>query len=74
MRGPMVVVNSSTNFLQTVALIMVGHLCKLAQSSTGVAMSICAVTGFCVIVSDYITTAEHYRVTASISSVRFIYF
>ncbi|XP_054810646.1 protein DETOXIFICATION 14-like isoform X2 [Prosopis cineraria] len=46
--GPMVVVNSSTFFLQTIALMMVGHLGKLAQSSTGVAISLCAVTGFSV--------------------------
>ncbi|XP_028757814.1 protein DETOXIFICATION 14-like [Neltuma alba] len=47
--GPMVAVNSSTFFLQTIALMMVGHLGKLAQSSTGVAISLCAVTGFSVI-------------------------
>ncbi|KAI9120162.1 hypothetical protein K1719_008810 [Acacia pycnantha] len=46
---PMVAVNCSTFFLQTIALIMVGHLGKLAQSSTGVAISLCAVTGFSVI-------------------------
>ncbi|XP_054809892.1 protein DETOXIFICATION 14-like [Prosopis cineraria] len=47
--GPMVAVNYSTFFLQTVALMMVGHLGKLAQSSTGLAISLCAVTGFSVI-------------------------
>ncbi|XP_028757800.1 protein DETOXIFICATION 14-like [Neltuma alba] len=47
--GPMVAVNYSTFFLQTIALMMVGHLGKLAQSSTGVAISLCAVTGFSVI-------------------------
>ena len=49
--GPMVVVNASTFFLQTITLMMVGHLGKLDQSSTGVAISLCAVTGFSVIVS-----------------------
>ncbi|XP_028779669.1 protein DETOXIFICATION 14-like [Neltuma alba] len=47
--GPMVAVNASTFFLQTIALMMAGHLGKLAQSSTGVAISLCAVTGFSVI-------------------------
>ncbi|XP_028757798.1 protein DETOXIFICATION 14-like [Neltuma alba] len=47
--GPMVAVNYSTFFLQTIALMMVGHLGKLAQSSSGVAISLCAVTGFRVI-------------------------
>ncbi|KAI9120242.1 hypothetical protein K1719_008890 [Acacia pycnantha] len=47
--APMVAVNCSTFFLQTIALMMVGHLGKLAQSSTGVAISLCAVTGFSVI-------------------------
>ncbi|KAI9077027.1 hypothetical protein K1719_041011 [Acacia pycnantha] len=47
--GPMVVVNASTFFLQTITLMMVGHLGKLAQSSTGIAISLCAVTGFSVI-------------------------
>ncbi|KAI9077030.1 hypothetical protein K1719_041014 [Acacia pycnantha] len=46
---PMVIVNASTFFLQTITLMMVGHLGKLAQSSTGVAISLCAVTGFSVI-------------------------
>ena len=50
--GPMVVVNASTFFLQTITLMMVGHLGKLAQSSTGIAISLCAVTGFSVIVSN----------------------
>ncbi|KAI9120167.1 hypothetical protein K1719_008815 [Acacia pycnantha] len=48
---PMVIVNASTFFLQTITLMMVGHLGKLAQSSTGVSISLCAVTGFSVIVS-----------------------
>ncbi|XP_028779695.1 protein DETOXIFICATION 14-like [Neltuma alba] len=47
--GPMVTVNASTFFLQTITLMMVGHLGKLAQSSTGIAISLCAVTGFSVI-------------------------
>ncbi|KAI9120252.1 hypothetical protein K1719_008900 [Acacia pycnantha] len=46
--APMVALNSSTFFLQTIALMMVGHLGKLAQSSS-VAISLCAVTGFSVI-------------------------
>ncbi|KAI9120207.1 hypothetical protein K1719_008855 [Acacia pycnantha] len=46
---PMVIVNASTFFLQTITLMMVGHLGKLAQSNTGVAISLCAVTGFSVI-------------------------
>ncbi|KAI9120195.1 hypothetical protein K1719_008843 [Acacia pycnantha] len=44
--GPMVAVNSSTFFLQTISLMMVGHLGELAQSSTAVSISLCGVTGF----------------------------
>lgn len=51
---PMVIVNASTFFLQTITLMMVGHLGKLAQSSTGVSISLCAVTGFSVIVSPFL--------------------
>ncbi|KAI9120171.1 hypothetical protein K1719_008819 [Acacia pycnantha] len=47
--GPMVAVNYSTYFLQTISLMMVGHLGELAQSSTAVSISLCAVTGFSVI-------------------------
>ncbi|XP_054810338.1 protein DETOXIFICATION 14-like isoform X2 [Prosopis cineraria] len=45
----MVAVNASTFFLQTISLMMVGHLGKLAQSGTGIATSLCAVIGFSVI-------------------------
>ncbi|KAF7808810.1 protein DETOXIFICATION 14-like [Senna tora] len=47
--APMVAVNWSTFFLQTISLMMVGHLGKLAQSSTAIAMSLCSVSGFSVI-------------------------
>ncbi|WVY96507.1 hypothetical protein V8G54_028658 [Vigna mungo] len=47
--GPMVTVTLSQYFLQMISLMMVGHLGKLALSSTAIAISICAVSGFSVI-------------------------
>ncbi|XP_027367080.1 protein DETOXIFICATION 14-like [Abrus precatorius] len=47
--GPMITVNLSLYFLQIVSLMMVGHLGKLALSSTAIAISIGAVSGFSVI-------------------------
>ncbi|XP_029128892.1 protein DETOXIFICATION 14-like isoform X2 [Cajanus cajan] len=47
--APMITVTLSQYFLQTIAMMMVGHLGKLALSSTAIAISLCAVTGFSVI-------------------------
>ncbi|XP_020222939.1 protein DETOXIFICATION 14 [Cajanus cajan] len=44
--GPMIAVTLSQYFLQIIAMMMVGHLGKLALSSTAIAISLCAVTGF----------------------------
>ncbi|KAL5761147.1 hypothetical protein ACOSQ2_019985 [Xanthoceras sorbifolium] len=44
--APMVVVNLSLYFLQIISVMMVGHLSELSLSSTAIAMSFCAVTGF----------------------------
>ncbi|KAF8040332.1 hypothetical protein BT93_B2538 [Corymbia citriodora subsp. variegata] len=44
--GPMVAVNLSQYFLQIVSVMMVGHLGELSLSSTAIAISFCAVTGF----------------------------
>ncbi|KAJ0095829.1 hypothetical protein Patl1_15213 [Pistacia atlantica] len=44
--GPMVAVNLSQYFLQIISVMMVGHLGELSLSSTAVAISFCAVTGF----------------------------
>ncbi|KAJ0095834.1 hypothetical protein Patl1_15214 [Pistacia atlantica] len=44
--GPMVAVNLSQYFLQVISVMMVGHLGELSLSSTAVAISFCAVTGF----------------------------
>lgn len=46
MAGPMVAVNLSQYFLQIVSVMMVGHLGELSLSSTAIAISFCAVTGF----------------------------
>ncbi|MED6127635.1 Protein DETOXIFICATION 14 [Stylosanthes scabra] len=46
---PMITVNLSTYFLQIISMMMVGHLGKLALSSTAIATSLCAVSGFSVI-------------------------
>ncbi|KAK7280399.1 hypothetical protein RJT34_25463 [Clitoria ternatea] len=47
--GPMVTVTLSQYFLQIISMAMVGHLGKLALSSTAIAISLCAVSGFSVI-------------------------
>ncbi|XP_050225624.1 protein DETOXIFICATION 14-like [Mercurialis annua] len=44
--APMVAVNLSHYFLQVIALMMVGHLGQLSLSSTAIAISFSAVTGF----------------------------
>ncbi|PON73726.1 Multi antimicrobial extrusion protein [Parasponia andersonii] len=44
--GPMVAVNLSQYFLQVISIMMVGHLGKLSLSSTAIAISFCAVSGF----------------------------
>lgn len=49
--GPMVAVNLSQYFLQVISLMMVGHLGELFLSSTAIAISFCAVTGFSLLVS-----------------------
>lgn len=51
--GPMVAVNWSLFFLQIISLMMVGHLSKLALSSAAISISLCAVSGFSVIVSHF---------------------
>ncbi|KAI9120169.1 hypothetical protein K1719_008817 [Acacia pycnantha] len=47
--GPMVAVNWSLFFLQIISLMMVGHLGKVALSSTAIAISLCALSGFSII-------------------------
>lgn len=49
--GPMVVVTLSQYFLQIISIMMVGHLGKLSLSSTAIAISFCAVSGFSLLVS-----------------------
>ncbi|KAK7852337.1 protein detoxification 14 [Quercus suber] len=44
--GPMVAVNLSQYFLQIISIMMVGHLSKLSLSSTAIAISLAAVSGF----------------------------
>lgn len=44
--GPMVAVTLSQFFLQSISLMMVGHLGELPLSSTAMAISLCGVTGF----------------------------
>lgn len=49
--GPMVAVNLSQYFLQVISVMMVGHLGELFLSSTAIAISFSAVTGFSLLVS-----------------------
>jgi len=48
---PMIGVTLSQYFLQIISMMMIGHLGKLALSSTAIAISLCAVSGFSVLVS-----------------------
>ncbi|XP_075636246.1 protein DETOXIFICATION 12-like isoform X2 [Castanea sativa] len=50
--GPMVVVSLSQYLLQVISLMMVGHLDELALSSTALAISLSAVTGFSLLYSS----------------------
>ena len=52
--GPMITVTLSQYFLQIISMVMVGHLGKLALSSTAIAISLCAVSGFSLIVSVFL--------------------
>lgn len=49
--GPLVAVNLSQYFLQIVSIMMVGHLGSLSLSSTAIAISLAAVSGFSPVVS-----------------------
>jgi MATE family multidrug resistance protein len=49
--GPMVAVNLSQYFLQIISIMMVGHHGELALSSTAIAISLAAVSGFSPVVS-----------------------
>jgi MATE family multidrug resistance protein len=51
--GPMVAVNLSQYFLQIISIMMVGHLGELSLSSTAIAISLAAVTGFSPVVSAF---------------------
>lgn len=50
--GPMVAVTLSQFMLQVISLMMVGHLGELSLSSTAIAISLCGVTGFSLLVSS----------------------
>lgn len=49
--GPLMAVTISQYSLQVISVMMVGHLDELALSSTSVAVSLSAVTGFSLLVS-----------------------
>ena len=53
--GPMINVTLSQYFLQIISMMMVGHLGKLVLSSTAIAISLCAVSGFSLIVSLFLS-------------------
>ncbi|XP_026382464.1 protein DETOXIFICATION 12-like [Papaver somniferum] len=48
--GPMVAVSFSLQLIPVISMMMVGHLGELALSSTAMATSLCAVTGFSLLV------------------------
>ena len=48
---PMIAVTLSQYFLQIISIMMVGRLGKLALSSTAIAISLCGVSGFSLLVS-----------------------
>ena len=51
MAGPLMAVTLSQFLLQVISTMMVGHLGELALSSTSIAISLSAVTGFSLLVS-----------------------
>lgn len=54
--GPMVAVNLSQYFLQIISIMMVGHISELSLSSTAIAISLAAVSGFSPVVSPFLLT------------------
>ena len=58
--GPMVAVNLSQYFLQIISIMMVGHLGKLSLSSTAIAVSFCAVSGFSLLVSPFSNPSSNF--------------
>ena len=50
--GPMMAVTLCQFLLQVISLMMVGHLGELSLSSSAIAISLCAVTGFSLLVSS----------------------
>jgi MATE family multidrug resistance protein len=57
---PMISVTLAQYFLQIISLMMVGHLGKLALSSTAIAISLCAVSGFSPLVSLFFPLSLSY--------------
>lgn len=52
--GPLIVANFSQYFLQVISIMMVGHLDQLSLSSTAIAVSLSAVSGFSLLVISLI--------------------
>ncbi|KAK2635313.1 hypothetical protein Ddye_030105 [Dipteronia dyeriana] len=52
--GPLVAINLSQYFLQIMSLMMVGHLGQLYLSSSAIAVSFSAVTGFSLVLSPFL--------------------
>ncbi|CAB4265123.1 unnamed protein product [Prunus armeniaca] len=59
--GPMVAVNLSQYFLQIISIMMVGHLGQLSLSSTAIAISFCAVSGFSLLLLLVVLTIRENR-------------
>lgn len=58
--GPMVAVNLSQYFLQIISIMMVGHLGELSLSSTAIAISLAAVSGFSPVVSPFLLILDYF--------------
>lgn len=59
--GPLMAVTLSQFLLQVISTMMVGHLGELALSSTSIAISFSAVTGFSLLVSLFLLTLINYK-------------
>ena len=73
--GPMVAVTLTQNLMQVISLMMVGHLGELSLSSTAMAISLAAVTGFSLLVSVSLLIFKYHLVNITKEKKKFsIYF
>lgn len=70
--GPMVAVTLTQNLMQVISLMMVGHLGELSLSSTAMAISLAAVTGFSLLVSVSLLIFKYHLVNITKEKKKFL--